>query len=107
MLAEECEDLVPAVERLLHPVHGTVIIENAVAGAIVAMELVGLAVLLEFGFVLVHLLRAWCAILIAEKAKQGTGEILGEFNGRGWGLGVELLLAITTRPPHRSAHAST
>src|SRR5262245_56033678 len=69
MLAEKHEHLAPAVERLLHPVHGSMVVEDAVAGAIVAVELEGLAVLLELGLVLVHLLGAWGAILVAEDAE--------------------------------------
>src|SRR5262249_24881489 len=81
MLAEECQYLAPAVERLLHPVHGPVVIEDAVAGAVVAVELVALAVLLELGFVLVDLLGARRAILVAKDAEQRAGERLGELDG--------------------------
>src|SRR5262249_6380963 len=52
----EREDLLPAVHGLLLTVRGTVVVEEAVAGAVVAMELVFLAVLLERLLVRVHLL---------------------------------------------------
>src|SRR5208283_488355 len=65
MLAEEGEHLAPAIHRLLRPIERPVPIEKTVAGTVVAVELVRLAVLLELGLVLVHLLRARCAILLA------------------------------------------
>src|SRR5262245_50534195 len=92
MLAEKCEYLVPAVERLLHPVHGPVVIEDAVAGAVVSVELVAFAVLLELGLVLVHLLWARGAILVAEDAEQRAGQRFGELDGGRRRLGVELFL---------------
>ena len=66
MLAEEREDLVPAVHRLLDPVHRPVVIEEAVASTVIAVELLVFFVLLELGLMLVDLLRAGCAVLIAE-----------------------------------------
>src|SRR5215467_57976 len=92
MLAEKCEYLVPAVERLLHPVHGPVVIEDAVAGAVVSVELVAFAVLLELGLVLVDLFWARRAILVAEDAEQRAGQRFGEFDGGRGRLGVELFL---------------
>ena len=47
MLAEEGEHLAPSIHRLLGPVEWPVPIEEAVAGTVVAVELVRLAVLLE------------------------------------------------------------
>src|SRR6516162_11152608 len=93
MLAEEGEHLAPAIHRLLGPVQRPVPIEEAVAGAVVAMEFVILAVLLQLGLVLVHLFGARCAIVIAEQAEQRAGEILGHVDGCCGRLGVELLLA--------------
>ena len=57
MLAEEGEHLAPAVHRLLGTVERTVPVEEAVAGAVVAVELVALAEPLELGFVDVDLFR--------------------------------------------------
>src|ERR1700692_2892697 len=93
MLAEEGEDLAPAIHRLLGPIERPVPIEEAVAGTVVAMELVFLAVLLELGLVLVHLLRARCAILVAEQAEQRATEVLRHVDRRDGCLGIELLLA--------------
>src|SRR5207248_3185285 len=70
MLLQERPHLLPAVERLLDAVGRPVVIEEAVAGAVVAVELVILAGLLELGLVLVHLLRGRRTVLIAEQAEQ-------------------------------------
>src|SRR5271165_7103545 len=93
MLAEEGEHLAPAIHRLLRPIERPVPIEKAVAGTVVAVELVRLAVLLELGLVLVHLLRARCAILVAEQAEQRAAEVLRHVDRRDGRLGIELLLA--------------
>src|SRR5215470_2875141 len=76
MLAEEGENLAPAIHGLLGPVKRPVPVEEAVAGAVVAMEFVGLAVFLEFGLVLVNLLRARRPVVITEQAEQRTREVL-------------------------------
>ena len=47
MLLQEGEDLAPAVHRLLRPVRCPVVIEEAVARAVVPVELVGLVVSLQ------------------------------------------------------------
>jgi hypothetical protein len=57
-------------------------IEEAVAGAVVAVEFVRLAVLLEFGLMLVHLLGARRAILVAEQAEQRAAEVLRHVDRR-------------------------
>src|ERR1700704_2650068 len=76
VFAEEREYLAPAIHCLLGPIERPMPVEEAVAGAVVAMELILLAVLLELGLVLVHLLRARCAIVVAEQAEQRAGEVL-------------------------------
>ncbi len=63
------------------------------AGAVVAMELVVLAVLLQLGLVLVHLLRARRAVVVAEQAKQRAAQVLGHVDRRDRLFRVELLLA--------------
>ena len=72
MLAEEGEHLAPRVHRLFGPIERPVPVIEAVAGAVVAMEFVGLAMLLQRGFVLVHLLGARRAVVVAEDAEQRT-----------------------------------
>ena len=47
MLMEEAKDLVPAVDRLLGPVVGAIMGEERMAGTIVAVEFVILAVFLQ------------------------------------------------------------
>src|SRR5947208_5628143 len=92
MLAEEGEHLAPAVHRLLDPVERPVPIEEGVAGAIVAIELVHLATLLELGLVLVHLLGARRAVVIAEYAEQRAAQVLRHLDRRDGRFGIELLL---------------
>src|SRR5664279_3981752 len=82
MLAEAGEHLAPAIHGRLGPVERPVPIPDAVAGAVVAMEFVGLAVLLEFGFVRVDLLRTRGAVVIAEQADQRAAEILCQVDRR-------------------------
>src|SRR5215472_14855138 len=93
MLAVEGEHLAPAVHALLGPVQRPVPVEEAVAGAVIAVELVILAVLLQFGLVLVYLLGAWRAVLIAEQAEQRTRKVLGHVDRRDRSLLVQLFLA--------------
>src|SRR5437868_9251328 len=93
MLAEEGKHLAPAIHCLFGPVEWPVPVEDAVAGTVVAVELVHLAVLLELGLMLVHLLGARRAVVVAEYAEQRAGEILRHVDRRDGRLGVELLLA--------------
>src|SRR6185503_12255514 len=93
VLAEERPYLAPAIHCLLGPIERPVPIEEAVARTVVAVELVRLAVLLERGLVLVHLLRARCAILVAEQAEQRATEVLRHVDRRDGRLCIELLLA--------------
>ena len=69
MLAVEGEHLAPAVHALLGPVQRPVPIEEAVAGAVIAVELMVLAVLLQLGLMLIDLLGARRAVVIAEQAE--------------------------------------
>src|SRR5215510_4843634 len=93
MLPEEAEHLAPAIHRLFGPVERPVPIEDAVTGTVVTVELVGLAVLLEFSLVLVHLLGARSAIVVAENADKGAGKIVREINWRHRSLVIEFILA--------------
>src|SRR6266566_2314726 len=93
MLAEEGEHLTPAIHCLLGPVERPVPIEDAVASTVVAVEFVHLAVLLELGLVLVHLLGAPRAVVIAEYAEQRAAEVPRHLDRRDGRLGIELLLA--------------
>src|SRR5689334_1519679 len=68
-------------------------IVETVTGAVVAVKLVGLAVLLQFGLVLVDLLGARRAVVIAEQAEQRAREILGHVDRRDRCLLVQLFLA--------------
>ena len=70
MFAKKCEDLFPTIERLLYPVHGAVVVKDAVACAVIAVKLVVLTVLLEFGLVKVDLFWTWRAVFIAEDPEE-------------------------------------
>src|SRR6202048_4516560 len=93
MLAEEGEHLAPAIHCLLGPIERPVPIEEAMAGTVIAVELVRLAVLLELGLVLVHLLGTRRAVVVAEEAKQRAAEVLRHLDRCDGRLGIELLLA--------------
>jgi hypothetical protein len=67
---EKVPDLLPAVDGLGLPVHGRVVVEEAVASVIVAVELVVLAQAFEFGFMLVDLFGGGRAVFVAEEAKE-------------------------------------
>src|SRR6186997_100762 len=92
MLAVERPDLVPGIHALLGPIERPVPVEEAMSGAIVAVELVILAVLLQLGLVLVHLLRARRAVVVAEEAEQRTAEVLRHVDRCDGLLGIEILL---------------
>src|SRR5262245_3747084 len=81
LLAERPE-LLPAVDGLLLPVGRTVVVEEAVTRAVVAMELVLLAVLLQLGLVLVHLLRGGRLVLVAEEPEERRRQVLGVIDRR-------------------------
>src|ERR1043165_6024504 len=93
MLGEERQHLAPAVHRGLGPVERPMPVPDAMAGAVVAVELVSLAVLLERGLVLVYLLRARRTVVVAEDPDQRAAQIPGHVDRRDRRLGVELLLA--------------
>ncbi len=76
---QEPEHLLPAVERLLDAVRRPVVIEEAVPGAVIPVKLVLLAVLLEFGLVLVDLHEA-------ELKKHGKQYEFHRYDGAGHGF---------------------
>src|SRR5437016_10294258 len=78
----EGEELLPAVHGLLLPVGRAVVVEEAVARAVVAMELVLLAVLLELRLVLIDLLGRRRLVLVAEEPEDRGREVLGVLDGR-------------------------
>src|SRR5262249_45849705 len=94
MLAEERKHLVPAVERLLGAIGGARGVEKRVPGAVVAVELLRLAELLERGFGAVHLVGVGIFILVAEQAEQRTAQFGGEIDGCDRPLSVELLRVV-------------
>src|SRR6185312_4083634 len=91
MLAEEGVGLGPAVIRLLGPIGGALGGEEAVAGAVIAMELVALAELLQHRLGLVDLVGRGVLVVVAEDAEQRTAQLLGEVDRRHRPLVAELL----------------
>src|SRR5262249_35356910 len=73
-------------------IHRPVIVEEAVTGAVVAVELVLLAVLLQLRLVLIYLLGSRRGVLVAEEAQERAREVLGVVDRRDRRLGVEVLL---------------
>src|SRR5437016_4592781 len=82
MLVEEGIGPGPAVIRLLDPVAGPLGREEAVAGAVIAMELVSLAELLQHGLGAVDMVGRWVLVVVAEQSQQRTAQSLGEVDGR-------------------------
>jgi hypothetical protein len=74
---EEVEDLLPAVHGLLGTVHREVVVEEGVAGPVVPVELVVLAVPLELRLVLVDLGRRRMGVVVTEQAEQRGGQVDG------------------------------
>src|SRR5260221_5217707 len=91
VLPEEREHLLPSLHGRLHAVHRAVVIEEAVTRAVEAVELVGLAMLLELGLVLIDLLRRRRLVFVAEEAEERRRQILREIDRRDRQLGRELL----------------
>src|SRR5207244_11772794 len=79
---EKREELLPSVHRLLRAIGGAVVIEEAVSRAVVAMELVRLAVLFELLLVLVHISRGRSLVLVAEQTQERRLEVLRVFDRR-------------------------
>src|SRR5262249_62044606 len=94
MLAEEGEDFVPAVERLLWAVGGAGGVEKSVAGTVVTVELIVLAEFLEHGFGAVYLIAVGVLVVVAEQAEQRTQQLGRQVDGRDRPLGIELLRVV-------------
>src|SRR5215207_9975786 len=107
MLADEGEHLAPAIHCLLGPVEWPVPIENAVAGFIVPVELVHLAVLLELGLVLFTCSGLGARSSLPNMPSSGQQRSFVISTGATGVLALSSSLPITTRPPQRSAQAST
>ena len=75
MMVEEREDLVPPVERLLRPIGRARGVEEGMAGAVVAVELIVLAELLEHRLGPVDLVAVGIFVVVAEQAEQRTAHL--------------------------------
>src|SRR5205823_5649566 len=67
---QESKNFLPPVHRLLLPIGGPVIVEEAVAGTVIPVELVGFAVLLQLLLMLVHLGRGRSLVVIAKETQE-------------------------------------
>src|SRR5579862_9633997 len=79
---EEGEDLLPGVHRLLGPVDRPVVVDEAVAGPVVPVELVVLAVPLQLRLVLVHLRGRGVGVVVAEDPEQRRRQVGGVVDRR-------------------------
>ena len=69
MLVKEGEHLVPAIDRLLRAVIWPITRKEGMAGAVIAVELVILAVFLQFRLGAVDLIGRRVRILVAEQSQ--------------------------------------
>src|SRR5205807_7221290 len=76
------EDLLPAVNGLFLAIVGSIGGEKTVAGAVVAIELVLLAALLQLSLNLVDLLDIRIGVVIAEDPEQRAAHLWREFDRR-------------------------
>ena len=107
MLVEEGKDLLPAVERLLRPIGRTRGVEETMAGAVVAVELVVLAELLEHRLGAVDLVAVGFSSSLPNRPSSGQRS----FSVRSIGATGRLALrrlgsSTTTLPPQQSTAAS-
>src|SRR5205823_2852657 len=91
---QEHKDLVPAIGRLLGPVGGAGGIEEGMAAAVVAVEFVVLAELLEYLLGAVGVLAVGVLVVVAKDAKDRTRHLLGKIDRRDRLAGIEHLLVI-------------
>src|ERR1700722_1295165 len=92
ILAEERPDLVPPVHALLGPVQRAVPVEEAMPGAVVAVEFAILVVLFQLGLMLVHLLRARRTVVVAEQPQDRATQVFRHVDRRDGLFRVEFLL---------------
>jgi hypothetical protein len=88
-LVQESKDFLPTIDRLLLPIGGPIIVEEAVAGTVIPVELVGFAVLLQLLLMLVHLGRGRSLVVIAKEAQERALQVFGHINRGHRILGVE------------------
>ena len=77
ILFEKGKHFLPAIHRLFLSIAWAMIVEKAMTGIIIAVELIRFAVLLQFRFVLVDLLRCGAVVVVAKEAQEGTREVGG------------------------------
>ena len=82
MTTEEVVNLVPAINRLFSAIARTVPIKEGMTRAIIAIELIGLAMLLQDRFGFIHLLDVRLRIFIAEETEHWRLQIRRQINRR-------------------------
>src|SRR5574341_2244342 len=101
MFLQKREDLLPAIYGLRLAISRGVVVKESVPGAVIAMELVGLAMFLQLRFVLIDLFGGWVGIVISEDAQERTGKIPGVIERRNG----EFVIQLIRRHHHPSAPA--
>ena len=81
MSLEEVGDARPPVVRSFESVRGAIGGEERVAGAVVAVELEGLAQGRQYLFELIDLRRARCLVVVAEQSEHRTAQIRQPIHG--------------------------
>src|SRR5215475_13917466 len=67
---QESKDLLPTINRLLLPIGRAVVVEEAMAGSVIPVELIDFAQSLQLRLVLVHLCWGRSLIFIAKEAEE-------------------------------------
>src|SRR6202035_3248661 len=91
VVGKELEHLAPAVHRLLLAVERRVVVEEPVSGAVVAVELVVLALLLQFLLVNVDSLGGWALVVVPEQPEDRRVERGGVVDRRNRTGGRQLI----------------
>src|SRR5262249_50289863 len=82
MLVKERKNLVPAVDRRFGPIIRTIMRKEGVPGAVVAVELVFLAVFFELRLGAVDLIGRRVRVVVAEQTEERAADAGGVVDGR-------------------------
>src|SRR5688572_31736322 len=82
ILFQESENFFPAIYCLFLTIRRTVVVEKAVAGAVVAVKNIILAVLFELLFMSIYLIRRRRFVVVAKNANHWARQIFGIIDGR-------------------------
>src|SRR6266498_1769202 len=90
MFLEECEHFLPGIDGLLGPIGGPAPVEERMPGAVVAVELVGLAEALERLLGPIHVVDRRILVAVPKDTKQRTAKLLSKLNRRNRPLGRDV-----------------